>query len=129
MDDRPGASLAVSHRIAQHFLILRSKVVLNPVRRALLTAFVLAFTLAVAASAQARSADVYSGYSSRIGTLKSSGTSWTVYQGYSDRAGKVRSQGSKCVVYAGSSDRVGEVRDAGVSGGCAAGGAALLLLL
>jgi hypothetical protein len=81
-------------------------------RIALITAALMSTVLGTA-SAQARTADVYSGYSSKVGHLKSNGTRWTASQGYSDRIREVRFQGTKCIVYSGYSDRVGEVRRQG----------------
>lgn len=70
-------------------------------RRIAMFLLTVAAGLVGATSAQARTADVYSGYSSKVGQLKSTGLKWTVYQGYSDRIGEVRVQGSKCIVYSG----------------------------
>src|SRR5688572_18095524 len=81
----------------------------------LIWAAVLAATMTVGLSsiAQARTATVYEGYSSRVGQLKSSGTGWTVYQGYSSRLGQLKRSGSDWTVYEGYSTRVGTVKCSG----------------
>jgi hypothetical protein len=80
--------------------------------RALVLVATIAAVVSSAGVAEAATTDIYAGYSTHVGSARSSyGGSWNVYEGYSSRIGRVkRGYGGAWNIFEGYSSRVGRAK-------------------